>query len=60
MHHWNRMSSGSIFSPEYPRALVILFNWAIGAVLLAAPMQAIPRPPVARVHGLAGPRLGGV
>jgi predicted MPP superfamily phosphohydrolase len=41
MHHWNRMSSGSIFSPEYPRALVILFNWAIGAVLLAAPMQAI-------------------
>ena len=41
MHHWNRMSSGSIFSPEYPRAMVILFNWAIGAALLAAAMQAV-------------------
>lgn len=40
-HHWNRLSSGSIFSPEYPRALVILFNWAIGAMVLLAAMQAV-------------------
>lgn len=40
-HHWNRLSSGSIFSPEYPRLLVILFNWAIGTVLLVAVMQAV-------------------
>ena len=38
-HRWNRLSSGSIFAPEYPRALVILFNWAIGATLLLAAMQ---------------------
>ena len=38
-HHWNRLSSGSIFSPEYPRALVILFNWAIGATVLLAVLQ---------------------
>ena len=40
-HHWNRLSSGSIFSPEYPRLLVILFNWAIGATVLLAAMQAV-------------------
>lgn len=40
-HHWNRLSSGSIFSPEYPRPLVILFNWAIGAILLVAAVQAV-------------------
>ena len=40
-HHWNRLSSGSIFAPEYPRLLVILFNWAIGALVLLATVQAI-------------------
>ena len=40
-HHWNRLSSGSIFSPEYARPLVILFNWAIGVILLTAAMQAL-------------------
>src|SRR5215207_5894888 len=27
-HLWSRLSSGSVFSPEFPRALVLLFNWA--------------------------------
>jgi predicted MPP superfamily phosphohydrolase len=40
-HYWNRRSSGSIFSPEYPRILVIAFNWAIGATLLLAAMQMV-------------------
>jgi hypothetical protein len=25
-HLWSRLSSGSVFSPEFPRALVLLFN----------------------------------
>ena len=38
-HLWSRLSSGSVFSPEFPRALVLLFNWAFGAILLLALMQ---------------------
>ena len=41
MHYWNRLSSGSIFAPEYPRALIILCSWAIGAVLCVAALQVI-------------------
>lgn len=33
-HFWNRLSSGSIFDPEFPRAAIILFNWAIGSMVL--------------------------
>lgn len=33
-HFWNRLSSGSIFDPEFARPLVILFNWAIGVIVL--------------------------
>ena len=33
---WSRLSSGSVFSPEFPRLMIILFNWAIGAILLLA------------------------
>ncbi|NNM73919.1 metallophosphoesterase [Enterovirga aerilata] len=40
-HYWNRLSSGSIFSPEYSRPLILLFNWTIGVVLLLAAMQVI-------------------
>ena len=40
-HYWNRLSSGSIFAPEYPRILVILFNWSIGAVLLLSALQVL-------------------
>ena len=35
-HRWSKLSSGSIFSPEFPRPVVALFNWAIGAVVLLA------------------------
>jgi hypothetical protein len=38
-HYWSKLSSGSVFSPEFPRPVVILFNWAFGAMLLLAPMQ---------------------
>ncbi|EIM28989.1 metallophosphoesterase [Microvirga lotononidis] len=38
-HLWSRLSSGSVFSPEFPRAIVLLFNWAFGAIVLLAGMQ---------------------
>ena len=38
-HFWSRLSSGSVFAPEMPRAVVILFNWAFGAILLLAVLQ---------------------
>ncbi len=38
-HLWSRLSSGSVFSPEFPRVLVLLFNWAFGAIVLLAVMQ---------------------
>jgi predicted MPP superfamily phosphohydrolase len=37
-HLWSRLSSGSVFAPEFPRPVVILFNWAFGALALAAPV----------------------
>lgn len=37
-HLWSRLSSGSVFSPEFPRAAVIVFNWAFGTILFLAPM----------------------
>ncbi|MEK9209756.1 metallophosphoesterase [Sphingomonas sp. 2378] len=38
-HLWSRLSSGSVFAPEFPRLVVILFNWAFGALLLLAVFQ---------------------
>jgi len=38
-HLWSRLSSGSVFAPEFPRAVVIAFNWAFGAILLLAVLQ---------------------
>lgn len=38
-HLWSRLSSGSVFSPEFPRALIIGFNWAFGAIVLLAIFQ---------------------
>ena len=38
-HFWSKLSSGSVFAPEFPRAIVILFNWAFGAILLLAVLQ---------------------
>ncbi len=40
-HLYCRFSSGSVFSPEFPRSVVILFNWAFGAILLIAVLQII-------------------
>jgi predicted MPP superfamily phosphohydrolase len=38
-HFWSRLSSGSVFAPEFPRPLVILFNWVFGAIVLLAAFQ---------------------
>lgn len=38
-HRWSELSSGSIFSPEFPRPVVALFNWAFGAIVLLALLQ---------------------
>lgn len=38
-HLWSRLSSGSIFDPEFPREVVILFNWVFGALLMLAVLQ---------------------
>ena len=38
-HLWSRLSSGSVFAPEFPFWVVVLFNWAFGAILLLAIMQ---------------------
>lgn len=35
----SRFTPGGIFSPEMPRALIILFNWAFSAVLFLALLQ---------------------
>ncbi len=38
-HLWSRLSSGSVFAPEFPRSVVILFNVAFGAIVLLAALQ---------------------
>ena len=40
-HFWSRLSSGSVFAPEFPRLVVILFNWAFGALVLLAVLQLV-------------------
>ncbi|WP_343527552.1 metallophosphoesterase [Sphingomonas sp.] len=40
-HLWSRLSSGSVFAPEFPQPVVILFNWAFGALLLLAVFQLV-------------------
>lgn len=40
-HLWSRLSSGSVFTPEFPRPVVILFNWAFGAIVLLAALQIV-------------------
>jgi len=35
-HLWSRLSSGSVFAPEFPRVIVVLFNWAFGLIVLLA------------------------
>jgi uncharacterized protein len=38
-HFWSRLSSGSVFAPEFPRPIIVLFNWAFGAIILLAVLQ---------------------
>ena len=38
-HFFSRLSSGSVFSPEFPRLLVMAFNMLFGAVALLALFQ---------------------
>jgi predicted MPP superfamily phosphohydrolase len=38
-HRWSKLSSGSMFSPEFPRPVVALFNWALGAIVLLVLLQ---------------------
>lgn len=38
-HFWSRLSSGSVFAPEFPRPIVIAFNWAFGTIVLLAVLQ---------------------
>ncbi|MBY9062535.1 metallophosphoesterase [Sphingomonas yunnanensis] len=38
-HYWSKLSSGSVFAPEFPRAMVVLFNWAFGAIVLLFALQ---------------------
>ena len=38
-HRWSELSSGSVFSPEFPRPVVALFNWAFGTIALLALSQ---------------------
>ncbi|WP_225774159.1 metallophosphoesterase [Pseudomonas sp. Marseille-Q5115] len=40
-HLYARFSSGSVFSPEFPRPVVMFFNWAFGAILLIAVFQVL-------------------
>ena len=40
-HQWSRLSSGSVFSPEFPRAVVILFNWALGTIFFLTLLQLV-------------------
>ena len=40
-HYWSRLSSGSMFAPEFPRPIVILFNWAFGAIIFLALLQLV-------------------
>jgi predicted MPP superfamily phosphohydrolase len=38
-HLFSLLSSGSVFSPEFPRSVVIGFNWAFSVILLTALLQ---------------------
>ena len=38
-HRWSELSSGSVFSPEFPRPVVALFNWAFGTIVLLMLLQ---------------------
>lgn len=41
LHFWSRLSSGSVFAPEFPRPLIIAFNWVFGAIAVLAAFQIV-------------------
>jgi predicted MPP superfamily phosphohydrolase len=57
-HFWSQLSSGSVFSPEFPRPIVILFNWAFGAIVLLAVLQLALDAGTLLVMALKGARVG--
>jgi predicted MPP superfamily phosphohydrolase len=40
-HMFSRLSSGSVFSPEFPRPLILAFNVLLGAILMLAIFQLV-------------------
>lgn len=40
-HLFSRLSSGSVFSPEFPRPLIIAFNVLFGMIILMAVLQVV-------------------
>ncbi|MEP6785109.1 MAG: metallophosphoesterase [Sphingomonadales bacterium] len=40
-HYWSRLSSGSMFTPEFPRPIVIAFNWVFWTIPLLALFQIV-------------------
>jgi len=40
-HLFSRLSSGSVFSPEFPRPLILAFNLLLGAMLMLAVFQLV-------------------
>ena len=57
-HFWSQLSSGSVFSPEFPRPVVILFNWAFGAIVLLAVFQLALDAGTLLVMAVKGARVG--
>tara|TARA_R110000868_G_scaffold193554_7_gene438552 strand:- start:1711 stop:2799 length:1089 start_codon:yes stop_codon:yes gene_type:complete len=53
--YWSKLSSGSIFAPEFPRVIVLLFNWAGGAILFLALMQLLADAALFALWLLPGP-----
>jgi predicted MPP superfamily phosphohydrolase len=56
-HLWSRISSGSVFAPEFPRPMVILFNWAFGAILFLAALQLLLDVTVLTTRQVVGGRV---
>lgn len=56
-HLWSRLSSGSIFAPEFPRVVVIVLNWAFGAILFLAALQILLDVAVLLSRAVHGGRL---
>lgn len=40
-HFFSRLSSGSVFDPEFARPLIIAFNWVMGAMILVFVFQIV-------------------